>query len=331
MAKPTGAQVVAQALKYAQEKRSYQEMDCQAMIEAAVRACGGKMDYAGSNAMARAVTGLTSLSEAEKAGLQVGMALFIHEDGGTYPEKYHGDGLDNFSHVGLYAGENALTDVDKKGRERTCNVVHSSSSMGRVAGSTLANGWTHAGYFKEIDYGDADTSAGGTADIQQTQGTGAQHTTLRKGSKGTEVRTLQELLNTMAYGLEVDGIFGKATEAAVRGFQQISGLEVDGIVGAKTWAALDSTQESAGSGTYTVTIQGLDAATAAYLLECYPGAAKAEEGLGCPQALPEFSLCRKRVCCLQPDQLVAAAHRHCIGSGAVLFLFATSLRKQEGK
>lgn len=76
MAKPTGAQVVAQALQYAQEKRSYQEMDCQAMIEAAVRACGGKMDYAGSNAMARAVTGLMPLSEAKKAGLQVGMALF---------------------------------------------------------------------------------------------------------------------------------------------------------------------------------------------------------------------------------------------------------------
>lgn len=42
MAKPAGAQVVAQALQYAQEKRSYQEMDCQAMIEAAVRACGGR-------------------------------------------------------------------------------------------------------------------------------------------------------------------------------------------------------------------------------------------------------------------------------------------------
>lgn len=281
MAKPTGAQVVAKALQYAQEKRSYQEMDCQAMIESAVRACGGKMDYAGSNAMARAVTGLIPLGEAEKAGLQVGMALFIHEDEGTYPAKYHADGLGNFSHVGLYAGENALTDVDKKGRERTCNVVHSSSSMGRVAGSTLANGWTHAGYFKEIDYGDVSTFAGETADGQQGQSTGSQHATLRKGNKGAEVRTLQEMLNTMAYGLEVDGIFGKATEAAVRDFQQISGLEVDGIAGVKTWAALESEQESTGSGTYTVTIRGLDAAAASYLLECYPGAAMAaEDGLG---------------------------------------------------
>ncbi len=280
MKKPTGTQVVSQALQYAQEKRSYEEMDCQAMIESAVRACGGKMDYAGSNAMARAVTGLTTLSEAEKAGLQVGMALFIHEDGGTYPAKYHADGLGNFSHVGLYAGENALTDVDKKGRERTCNVVHSSSSMGRVAGSTLANGWTHAGYFQEIDYGTADTAAGEAAEEQLPSSAGAQHETVRRGSKGADVRTVQTLLNTLAYGLEVDGIFGKATEAAVRDFQKISGLEVDGIVGIRTWAALEGAQGDAYIGTYTVTISGLDAATASYLLECYPGAARAEDGLG---------------------------------------------------
>ena len=267
MAKPTGAQVVAQALQYAQEKRSYQEMDCQAMIEAAVRACGGKMDYAGSNAMARAVTGLMPLSEAKKAGLQVGMALFIHEDGGSYPAKYH-------------AGENALTDVDKKGRERACNVVHSSASMGRVAGSTLANGWTHAGYFKEIDYGTGDTSAEAAAGGQRAQKATTKRTTLRKGSKGAEVRALQELLNALAYGLDADGIFGKATEAAVRDFQKINGLSVDGIVGAQTWAALEGAQESTDSDTYTVTICGLDAATAAYLLECYPGAASAEGGRG---------------------------------------------------
>lgn len=280
MAKPTGAQVAAQALQYAQEKRSYQEMDCQAMIEAAVRACGGKMDYAGSNAMARAVTGLMPLSEAKKAGLQVGMALFIHEDGGSYPAKYHADGRGNFSHVGLYAGENALTDVDKKGRERACNVVHSSASMGRVAGSTLANGWTHAGYFKEIDYGTGDTSAEAAAGDQQTQETGTKRITLRRGSKGAEVRAMQEMLNALAYGLDTDGIFGKATEAAVRDFQKINGLSVDGIVGAQTWAALEGAKESTDSGTYTVTIRGLDAATAAYLLECYPGAASAEGGRG---------------------------------------------------
>jgi len=97
---------------------------------------------------------------------------------------------------------------------------------------------------------------------------------------GAGVRALQEMLNALAYGLDADGIFGKATEAAVRDFQKINGLSVDGIVGAQTWAALEGAKDSTDSDTYTVTIRGLDAATAAYLLECYPGAASAEGGRG---------------------------------------------------
>lgn len=58
--------------------------------------------------------------------------------------------------------------------------------------------------------------------------------TLKRGSKGSEVRTLQELL-----GVQVDGIFGKRTQAAVKEFQQANNLLVDGIVGKKTWAALN--------------------------------------------------------------------------------------------
>ena len=46
-------------------------------------------------------------------------------------------------------------------------------------------------------------------------------------------------------GLQVDGIFGPATEATVRGFQQalsldIPAVKVDGIVGPITWQALVS-------------------------------------------------------------------------------------------
>ncbi len=58
-------------------------------------------------------------------------------------------------------------------------------------------------------------------------------TTLRKGSRGTEVKTLQRKLNLMA-----DGIFGPLTEEAVKEFQTRAGLTPDGVVGARTWAAL---------------------------------------------------------------------------------------------
>ena len=53
---------------------------------------------------------------------------------------------------------------------------------------------------------------------------------LRKGSKGEDVKKLQQAL-----GIHADGIFGIITENAVKSFQKINGLVVDGIVGAKTW------------------------------------------------------------------------------------------------
>ena len=52
----------------------------------------------------------------------------------------------------------------------------------------------------------------------------------------------QKLLNEKGgYGLAVDGIYGKKTEAAVRSFQKANGLAVDGILGKNTWAALTKT------------------------------------------------------------------------------------------
>lgn len=58
-------------------------------------------------------------------------------------------------------------------------------------------------------------------------------TTLRKGSKGEEVKKLQKLL-----GLAFDGVFGTYTEKAVKEFQLKHGLAADGVVGTKTWEAL---------------------------------------------------------------------------------------------
>ena len=48
------------------------------------------------------------------------------------------------------------------------------------------------------------------------------------------VRSLQYLLNAHRTRLDVDGIFGPRTDAAIRAFQQTHGLTVDGILGAKT-------------------------------------------------------------------------------------------------
>lgn len=68
------------------------------------------------------------------------------------------------------------------------------------------------------------------------------HSTLHLGSKGTEVREMQNKLILHGFSLPrygADADFGAETEAAVRNFQRANGLEVDGICGPKTWAALD--------------------------------------------------------------------------------------------
>jgi peptidoglycan hydrolase-like protein with peptidoglycan-binding domain len=67
---------------------------------------------------------------------------------------------------------------------------------------------------------------------------------LKNGSKGKEVKQLQEALNIGA-----DGIFGSGTEKAVIQFQKDNGLVADGIVGSKTWEAIgiDTDQSSSTS------------------------------------------------------------------------------------
>ena len=54
----------------------------------------------------------------------------------------------------------------------------------------------------------------------------------------TDTRYAQQLLNEYGYGLEVDGMYGPKTQAAVKKFQKAKGLVVDGILGKNTWAAL---------------------------------------------------------------------------------------------
>jgi peptidoglycan hydrolase-like protein with peptidoglycan-binding domain len=58
--------------------------------------------------------------------------------------------------------------------------------------------------------------------------------TLRRNDTGDEVKAVQKQL-----GVDVVGVFGPKTEAAVRAFQRARGMVPDGIVGPKTWAALD--------------------------------------------------------------------------------------------
>ncbi len=77
--------------------------------------------------------------------------------------------------------------------------------------------------------------------------------TLKQGSKGADVKTLQTKLKRWGYYTgTVDGVFGAKTLAAVKLFQKRNNLTVDGIVGPKTLAALGmSTSSSTTTNTNT--------------------------------------------------------------------------------
>lgn len=65
---------------------------------------------------------------------------------------------------------------------------------------------------------------------------------LRQGSRGSEVREVQQKLKRWGYySGSVDGVFGSGTKKAVIAFQRKNGLKADGIVGAATYKALGMT------------------------------------------------------------------------------------------
>lgn len=78
-----------------------------------------------------------------------------------------------------------------------------------------------------------------SASGSSTEGESEGQPILKKGSKGTAVRKLQQILEAQEYDVgAIDGIFGAMTLAAVKAYQRTHGLVADGIVGAKTWAVL---------------------------------------------------------------------------------------------
>ncbi|HKU44932.1 MAG TPA: peptidoglycan-binding domain-containing protein [Polyangiales bacterium] len=62
---------------------------------------------------------------------------------------------------------------------------------------------------------------------------------LKNGSRGDEVRTLQDKLKKLGFAVEPDGIFGPKTHAAVITMQTVFGYDIDGDVGPATQKLID--------------------------------------------------------------------------------------------
>ena len=76
---------------------------------------------------------------------------------------------------------------------------------------------------------------------------------IKRGSLSNYVLIAQDDLNTLGYKTNgLDGIFGSATQNAVREYQRARGLIVDGIVGCNTWRSLQ--EDVVGTGATNTTI-----------------------------------------------------------------------------
>ena len=125
------------------------------------------------------------------------------------------------SHTGLHIGGG--------------DIIHCSTVVKH--GSTSDTSWTHWAIPKGLY----------TDDELKKAGVVAMRSTLRRGSRGDDVRDLQFDLYSLGYDqLEIDGIFGLKTDAAVREFQRKCGLTADGIVGPLTWSAIEGMLQSFG-------------------------------------------------------------------------------------
>ncbi|MFB0627743.1 peptidoglycan-binding protein [Streptomyces sp. AB3(2024)] len=116
-----------------------------------------------------------------------------------------------------------------KQNKRTTRVVLSVALAG-VIGLSVA-GTTNASAEDTVKSGDRLTEAAAKPLAPLT---------LRQGSRGEAVRTLQGRLTEHGHPVAVDGVFGPTTTAAVKDFQNEHRLTADGAAGQKTRQALNA-------------------------------------------------------------------------------------------
>ncbi len=120
----------------------------------------------------------------------------------------------------------------------------------KYALQTMIDGLRDMGYsFATVSGVLSGTSSGGSSSG------GTAYPTLRIGSSGTAVKTLQQALVNKGYSLAVDGAFGPITQSAVMSFQRSVGITVDGIVGPVTWSKLGSSSGGSTSTAYPGTLK----------------------------------------------------------------------------
>lgn len=129
-------------------------------------------------------------------------------------------------HIGVYVGDGLAVECtvkwDRKVQITACNCTKAGYNR---------RDWTKHGKLPYIDYSNIEKPTTDKMVSVEVQ-------TLKIGTPKYEIKALQTLLNLNGAKIDVDGIFGSATEKAVKDFQTKNNLAVDGIVGKATWSKL---------------------------------------------------------------------------------------------
>ena len=147
---------------------------------------------------------------------------------------YHENASGTMTHTGVYIGDGYA--VEARG-----------AKYGVVKTAVKDRTWTHWAALPGVLDGDQVTIVPVEPEAKPETQTETQPTeagvipmnTLKNGSRGTQVKVLQFLLNELGYDCgEADGIFGSKTLTAVKAYQKAKSLTVDGICGKNTWTKL---------------------------------------------------------------------------------------------
>lgn len=157
----TGKEFADCALNSKWDHYKYEQMDCQAFVEAVLRDIGVRKpdgtvyNWTGSNSMYRNYYSWHGTIEeciSVFGMIPVGAFVYIWKPTGE-PEKYKNDGLGNFSHVGIYCGNDIVRDSTRSTKTKRDGV-----------GTRSLEGFTYASLFIQLDYSSKQDY---TSDIQK--------------------------------------------------------------------------------------------------------------------------------------------------------------------
>ena len=144
-------------------------------------------------------------------GIPVGYAFRRIWEGG------HGTRSQHYAGVAFDVGQS----LEQRQRTAIYNAARATGAWGYVEPLSQTPTWVHF----DRRYGTPACS-----------GTTAGYPTLRRGSRSTYVLILQDALNALGYSTNtLDGIFGKATENALKACQRRFSLTADGVCGCASW------------------------------------------------------------------------------------------------